>query len=215
MRSYKQFCPAAKALDVIGDRWSLLIMRELLTRGACRYTDLQDGLPGIASNLLAGRLRELQDAGVVQKEKPSPRLATTLFTATPRGEELAPVLEALGEWGAPRLAGGSADDHFRSHWLVLPLRLRLHDHQPDQSPTSIEIRTGDQPLVIDVGGGALDMRPGTARDPGAVITGPPRLVLGLLVGALTLGDAEALGLGYAGDREVLARVQPASEADSM
>ena len=69
MRSYGQFCGLAKALDVIGDRWTLLIVRELLIRGACRYTDLRNGLPGIATNLLAERLRELEEAGVVQRRR--------------------------------------------------------------------------------------------------------------------------------------------------
>src|SRR5437588_6264945 len=71
MRSYRQFCALARALDVIGDRWTLLIVRELLLR-PCRYTDLRDGLPGIATNLLAERLRELEAANVVEREDPEP-----------------------------------------------------------------------------------------------------------------------------------------------
>ena len=85
MRSYGQFCGLAKALDVIGDRWTLLIVRELLIRGACRYTDLRNGLPGIATNLLAERLRELEEAGVIEREEAPPPIATTLFRLTPRG----------------------------------------------------------------------------------------------------------------------------------
>ena len=72
MRSYKQFCGLAKALEIIGDRWTLLIVRELLARGRSRYTDLQDGLPGIATNLLADRLRELEEAGIIQREDAPP-----------------------------------------------------------------------------------------------------------------------------------------------
>ena len=77
-----------RALDVVGDRWTLLIVRELALRGACRYTDLRNGLPGIATNLLADRLRELENAGVVAREEAPPPIATTLFRLTPRGEEL-------------------------------------------------------------------------------------------------------------------------------
>jgi len=81
MRSYRQYCSLARTLDVLGDRWTLLIVRELAIR-PCRYTDLRDGLPGIATNLLADRLRELQAAGVVTAEAAPPPVATTLYTLT-------------------------------------------------------------------------------------------------------------------------------------
>lgn len=90
-------CGIAKGLDVIGDRWTLLIVRELLIRGACRYTDLRNGLPGIAANLLAQRLRELEQAGIVFSEDAPPPIATKLFRLTERGVALEPVLEAIGE----------------------------------------------------------------------------------------------------------------------
>src|SRR5215472_2870335 len=117
MRSYDQYCAAARALDVVGDRWTLLIVRELMVQQPCRYTDLQFGLPGIATNLLADRLRHLEEHGVITREAAPPPVATTLFRLTPRGEALRPVLTALGEWGAPLLR--DADDAvFRSHWLA-------------------------------------------------------------------------------------------------
>src|SRR5436309_7100067 len=101
MRSYNEYCAVAKSLDVVGDRWTLLIVRELALRGACRYTDLRNGLPGIATNLLAERLRELEQAGVVTREEAPPPIATTLFKLTSRGEQLRPVLDALTRWGVP------------------------------------------------------------------------------------------------------------------
>ena len=104
MRSYDEYCAVAKSLDVVGDRWTLLIVRELAIRGACRYTDLRNGLPGIATNLLAERLRELEHAGVIARENAPPPIATTLFRLTPRGEQLRPVLA-----GSDSL-GRSADD---------------------------------------------------------------------------------------------------------
>src|SRR5437867_2184126 len=104
MRSYGQLCSVAKALDVVGDRWTLLIVRELLLRGACRYTDLRDGLPGIATNLLADRLRELEGAGLVSREEAPPPIATTLFHLTQRGKDLEPVMLSIGRWGSPLLA---------------------------------------------------------------------------------------------------------------
>src|SRR5213078_3661580 len=119
MRSYGQFCGVAKGLDLVGDRWTLLIVRELLIRGACRYTDLRNGLPGIATNLLAARLRELEQAGVIEREDAPPPVATGLFQLTPRGRELGPVLQSLTAWGTPLLARPARADAIRAHWLAL------------------------------------------------------------------------------------------------
>ena len=99
MRSYGQYCGVAKALDVIGDRWTILIIRELLIRGACRYTDLRNGLPGIAANLLSDRIRELESAGLIRREDAPPPVAATVFQLTEAGEQLYPVLDAIGRWG--------------------------------------------------------------------------------------------------------------------
>jgi DNA-binding HxlR family transcriptional regulator len=98
MRSYDEYCAVAKSLDVVGDRWTLLIVRELALQGPCRYTDLRNGLPGIATNLLADRIRELEHAGVVFREEAPPPIATTLFRLTPRGVQLLPVLKDLTRW---------------------------------------------------------------------------------------------------------------------
>src|SRR5258707_13841240 len=103
MRRYGQFCPVAKASAVVGDRWPLLIVRELAVR-PCRYTDLRDGLPGIATNLLADRLKSLEAAGIISAEAAPPPVATTLYRLTARGEALPPALPALGLRGPPLLA---------------------------------------------------------------------------------------------------------------
>src|SRR6516165_3099171 len=121
MHSYDQYCALAKALDVLGSRWSLLIVRELLIRGPSRYTDLRDGLPGIATNLLAERLRELEQEGLVAREEAPPPVATTLFRLTPRGEQLRPIVEGLARWGAPLMADQDPKDAVRSHWLAWAL----------------------------------------------------------------------------------------------
>src|SRR5213078_2586435 len=142
MRSYDEYCAMAKSLDVVGDRWTLLIVRELALSGACRYTDLRNGLPGIATNLLADRLRELERAGVIEREDAPPPVATTLFRLTPRGEQLRPVLEAMTRWGVPLMAEQDPNDAVRSHWLAWALELMLSDQQPDGSPFTIELQTG-------------------------------------------------------------------------
>lgn len=208
MRSYKQYCALAKALDVIGDRWTLLIVRELLIRGSCRYTDLRDSLPGIASNLLVDRLRELEQAGIVGREDAPPPVATTLFHLTPRGQELEAVVYQLGCWGAPLLAKAPRTDAFRSHWLVLPARHWLCDHKPDRPPIKIELRTADQAIAIETANGSVRIRPGSIDHPDAVITGTPRVIAAVLAGKLDLARAEAAGLQYQGDRKALNRLQP-------
>jgi DNA-binding HxlR family transcriptional regulator len=210
VRSYDQYCAAARALDVVGDRWTLLIVRELLIRQPARYTDLQFGLPGIATNLLADRLRQLEEHGVITREAAPPPVATTVFRLTSRGEALAPVLGALGEWGAPLLQECSDDAVFRSHWLTLPLR-GLRDHAPERAPVTIEVRTADQPMLVRTVDGRVVVEPGTDPSADATITGPPSLVVDLFLGGIDLQAAQARGLVLEGDAAALARV--ASEAD--
>jgi len=208
MRSYRQYCALAKALDVIGDRWSLLIVRELLILGPCRYTDLRDGLPGIATNLLVDRLRELERGGILYREDAPPPIATTLFHLTLRGEELDSVVHQLGRWGAPLLVNAPKTDAFRSHWLALPAGEWLRDNTPDQPSIGIELRTGDQPMAIETVNGSVRIRSGSIEHPDAVITGTPQLILSVLAGKLDLAQARAAGLHYKGDPKILRRVQP-------
>ena len=206
MRSYGEYCAIAKALDVVGDRWTLLIIRELALRGPCRYTDLRGGLPGIATNLLADRLRELERAGVIAREDAPPPIATALFRLTPRGEELRPVLDGLLQWGLPLMTEQAPEDAVRSHWLAAALGLLLTDRRPDGSPVTIELQTGDQPIVIETRDGAIATRLGRAGRADATLTGPPRPILGLLLGRLALADAKAGGVDFHGDPAVLERV---------
>ena len=206
MRSYDEYCAIAKALDVVGDRWTLLIVRELALRGACRYTDVRKGLPGIASNLLAERLRELEHAGVIAREDAPPPIATTLFRLTPRGEQLRPVLEDLVRWGLPLMTEQDPGDAVRSHWLAWALELMLTDRQPDASPVTLELQTGDQPIVIETRDGAIRTRLGPAEHPDATLAGEPRPILGLLLGLLELPQAKASGINVQGDPTVLDRI---------
>jgi DNA-binding HxlR family transcriptional regulator len=214
VKTYDQFCAAARALDVVGDRWTLLIVRELLTQGPCRYTDLRDGLPGIATNLLAERLRDLQRNGVITREEAPPPIATSLFRLTPRGEELRPVIEALGLWGAPLLQEMPKTAAFRTHWLVLPLERRLRGRARSGPPVTIEVQTGDRPVLIEARGKDVHVRPGTTPNADATLRGTPPLILALMAGELDLDSACAQGLEFEGDREALARVQPATQSQT-
>jgi DNA-binding HxlR family transcriptional regulator len=208
MRSYKQCCALAKALDVLGDRWTLLIVRELLIRGASRYTDLLDGLPGIATNLLVDRLRTLERAGVLAREEAPPPVATTLFRLTPRGAELEPILFQLGRWGVPLMAKAPQSDTLRPHWLVLPARHLLRDHHPNEPPIAIELRAAGQSITVETRDGLVHTRAGAPARPDAVVTGTPKLIAAVLLGKVPLNQARATGLRYEGNPSALNRVQP-------
>ena len=206
MRSYSEYCSIAKSLDVVGDRWTLLIVRELAERGALRYTDLRSGLPGIATNLLADRLRELEAAGVIEREEAPPPIATTLFRLTPRGAELQPVLDGLARWGIPLMTDPNPNDAVRSQWLAAGLGLMLTDREPDAPPVTVELQTGDQPIVIDIGDGAIHTRLGGVEHADATLTGEPTPILGLLLGMLDLASAKARGVAFEGDPTILDRI---------
>jgi len=209
MRSYAQYCGLAKALDVVGDRWTLLIVRELLIAGPCRYTDLLNGLPGIATNLLSDRLTQLEAAGLI-RQAVAPPVATTLYRLTPRGEELREVIRALGRWAGPLLGQRLRSDTFRGHWLALPLELYLADRTPQRAPIAI-VRSGGEILVLETNLGGIRTRPGPADRPDAVLSGPPELVLGVLLGRIDLAAGRSRGLQFEGDPKVLGRLRPARE----
>ncbi|MFF2653265.1 winged helix-turn-helix transcriptional regulator [Streptomyces sp. NPDC058045] len=123
-RSYDQFCAAARALDAVGDRWTLLIVRELLA-GPRRYTDLHADLVGVSTDMLATRLRDMERDGIATRRRTPPPTAARVYELTERGRELRPVLEALGTWGALELDEPRPTDAVRAHWFALPLHTLL------------------------------------------------------------------------------------------
>jgi DNA-binding HxlR family transcriptional regulator len=197
MRSYGQFCALARALDIVGDRWTLLIVRELGIRPS-RYRDLQDGLPGIATNLLADRLRALEDHGLVVTEEAPPPVSATLYRLTERGTDLLPSLHALAGWGEREMLRGKGEDEFRAHWLTMPvgsftdgldagdlapLRVRLDTEDPSDHPVDVVVEpTGIRTELF------------ASETPDVVVTGDPEVILGTLLGEradATAGRTEA------------------------
>lgn len=205
MRSYGQFCGLAKSLDVIGDRWTLLIVRELLIRGPSRYTDLRSGLPGIPTNLLADRLRELEDAELLRRELSVGPGSVPVYALTPRGEALESVIAALGRWAAPLLRSPAKEDVFLPHWLVLPARLYLVDRSPAKPPVQIEVRDGNERVTIEASRGRVGARLGSAEKPDAVLTGATPLAWQLLTGKLNVQEARKAGLVVEGRAAALTR----------
>jgi DNA-binding HxlR family transcriptional regulator len=124
-RSYRQFCAIARALDVVGERWTLLLVRELLA-GPRRFGDLLDGLPGIGTNLLSARLRDLQSADVVEKIILPPPAASTVYQLTPRGHRLRSIVIGLGAWGDPITDAPEKGDVIRPWWALLLLNGRIY-----------------------------------------------------------------------------------------
>ncbi|MFF8672785.1 winged helix-turn-helix transcriptional regulator [Streptomyces sp. NPDC015242] len=145
-RSYDQYCPAARALDVVGDRWTLLIVRELLA-GPRRYTDLHADLPGVSTDVLASRLRDMERDGLATRRRLPPPGAATVYELTPRGRSLLPVLQALGEWGQGELGERRPTDAVRAHWFALPL-LRLLDGEG-----LVEVRLEEGRFHVHAGAG--------------------------------------------------------------
>lgn len=207
MASYHQYCPLSKALEVVGDRWTLLIVRELMSRGALRYSEIQAGLPGVATNLLAGRLEELVAAGVIRRE-PAPSDGRR-FTLTPRGEALRTVLMELGRWGSPLLEDASPKDAFRMNWMSLAVECFLRDTQPEAPRTVIQLLIGEQRGVVEAGGGGVRFRDGLAAKPNAVLHGAPDLVSSVLFGRMSLSAGRKRGLKFEGDRKALQRLATA------
>ena len=128
MKRYDQYCPIACSLGLVGERWTLLVVRELM-HGPKRYTDLLDHLPGIGTNILADRLKELESAALVEKRKLPPPAASSVYELTPMGRELRPVLHELARFGA-RLMGPPPPDALEEGWLLGALDLALSPNAP-------------------------------------------------------------------------------------
>lgn len=147
-RSYDQYCSAARALDVVGDRWTLLIVRELLA-GPRRYTDLHADLPGVSTDVLAGRLKDMERDGLTTRRRLPPPGAAYVYELTGRGRELLPVLQALGAWGESSLGERRATDAVRAHWFALPLLRGLGGG----STGLVEVRLEEGVFHVRVGAG--------------------------------------------------------------
>lgn len=119
-RSYDHYCTVSRALDIVGDRWNLLVVRELCS-GPRRYSDLFADLPGISTDVLAARLKDLERDGILTKRRIGPRAGTTLYELTPEGAALRPVLDSLSTWGSGLLGERRPTDAVRAHWFALPL----------------------------------------------------------------------------------------------
>ncbi|MGP9021440.1 winged helix-turn-helix transcriptional regulator [Streptomyces sp. BR1] len=205
-RSYDQYCAAARALDAVGDRWTLLIVRELLA-GPRRYTDLHADLPGVSTDVLASRLKDMEREGLATRRKLPPPGVATVYEMTARGRELLPVLTALAAWGAPELAERRPTDAVRAHWFAIPLIQRLR--RLPGAPAVLDVRLDEGEFHVRVGGDEPLADLGPVYGEGAAPDADARLVMdaetcrALAKGTLTVEEGVKEGrIEVAGDGPV-------------
>lgn len=180
--SYRQYCGIARALDLVGDRWTLLIVRELLAGGS-RYRELQAGLPGIATNLLASRLRRLESDGLVTREGNE-------YVLTARGTELRPVLRELVRWAEPLMVDGPQGDHFDGGWLVVALEALLRPSAGGR----VNLRSGGADLHVVADASGTTIGRGRVVGADASVEADGHAVLGVATGRLSLRDGIERGV---------------------
>ncbi len=191
-KRYDQYCAIAHALELVGERWSLLIVRELLT-GPKRYTDLSGSLPRIGTNVLAARLKDLEAGGILTKRRLPPPTPAQVYELTPYGESLRPVMRELALWGIRSLGAPEDDDEFAPGWLQGALDTVFAPMAPDGS---FEFRVGDE--VASLVDGAA--RVGAAEQPDVVVESDRKSFYYLFV------ERRWDGVTVHGDRELLERL---------
>jgi DNA-binding HxlR family transcriptional regulator len=165
MKHYCQYCPVAHSLEVVGERWSLLIVRDLMG-GPKRYTDLAAGLPGIGTNILASRLKDLEGAGILRKYKLPPPAASQVYELTEYGRELKGVLFEMARWGA-RSLGPPKEEDLHPGWLESALR--MVSYAAPECSNRFVFRVGNEVASLV----ECDARPGEIEDPDAVVETDP------------------------------------------
>ncbi|MFE9834146.1 winged helix-turn-helix transcriptional regulator [Streptomyces sp. NPDC005551] len=201
-RSYDQYCSAARALDAVGDRWTLLIVRELLA-GPRRYTDLHADLPGVSTDVLASRLKDMERDGLTTRRRLPPPSAAYVYELTSRGRQLLPVLQALGEWGAPALQERRPTDAVRAHWFALPL-LRCLAGEGD-GLVQVRLEEGEFHVRVGAGEGPVYGEGPAPAEPDTGLTLDARTCTVLSQGELTLRQAVLDGLVEVTGEGVLAK----------
>ncbi len=201
VKTYGQRCPLARALDLVGERWTLLVVRELLL-GPRRYTDLQDGLPGVGTNILAARLADLQVAELVSKRALPPPAAVTVYELTEAGRALASSIRALSEWGERHAAPATEDQVVRPAWILMSAARRGSNLEAGRS---CELRVGRDVFELTGTGSELSVAATSARSPDAVITIEPDLLSALATRRIT-PQAARKRVEVNGDPDIAARV---------
>lgn len=189
-RSYDQYCAVARGLDVIGDRWTLLLVRDLLL-GPKRYTDLQAGLPGIGTNLLADRLRELEDAGLIERTVLPPPAGSAVYQLTETGKALETVMVSLGRWGARFMGAPKKTDVMVPRAYFVAMRGTFNPEAAAGISETYEVRIADLVFEVRVADGAITTSEGRATNPDVVMAMDVETLNALLFRLLTPAAALA------------------------
>ena len=195
-KRYEQYCPMAHALDLVGDRWSLLVVRELM-HGPRRYTDLVEGLPGIGTNILATRLRDLETNGVVTRRTLPPPAASRIYELTDYGRALRPVVRELALWGARSLGPPTPGAGLFEGWVANALDIALAALAPEGS---FEFRVGDEVASLVDG----EVRREPVPNPDVVVEADPAALYAMFV------EQRLDAVTVTGDRDLLERLVAAA-----
>lgn len=192
MRSYKQFCALARSLDVLGERWTLLLIRELLL-GPRRFTDLLSGLPGIAPNLLSDRLRALEAHGVIRRSSLPPPAGTRVYELTERGQQLRPTLRALAQWGMDPIAPPHPEEHRQPAWYAVALEAAFRPELAHGVQEAYGFVVDDVTFHLEVVDGQAHARDGTPAATAFVLRASLADFLAIATGARRPRESELDG----------------------
>jgi DNA-binding HxlR family transcriptional regulator/putative sterol carrier protein len=203
---YQQYCALARALDVAGDRWTLLIVRDLAP-GPRRFTDLIDGLPGISRNLLTERLRALERVGIVARQELPPPAARQVYELTDDGRDLAEAMAGLIAWGARRLRDRESTESFHARWAAVGMAALADREAAKGVSETYQYLVGRSAFYFTVDNGSIRLDDGRAQDPAVVLTTDEETLADIISGKVTASSAAATGtLTVTGDPDAATRL---------
>lgn len=206
-QAYNQYCALARALDVVGNRWTLLIIRELRP-GPRRFTDLVDGLPGVSRNLLTERLRGLEQEGLITRKELPPPAARQVYELTDEGRDLAAAVGPLVAWGARRLDDPSSDQPFQARWAAFGLASVADREAAKGVNETYQYIVGDTAFHFVIDDGLIDIRDGHAEGPAVTVTTDEETWAAIARNTMTTASAIASGkLTIDGDPEAVKRLR--------
>lgn len=187
-----QYCSVAHALDLVGERWALLVVRELIL-GAKRFRELQEGLPGISTNVLSNRLRELETTGVIRRRLLPRPASGTVYELTEYGRELEDIVVALGRWGAKTIQPRRVGQAFKPEWFVVALLGSFRPESARGVRATYELRLDGAVFHLRIERGRVKHGRGPAKDADLVIETDSDSLVAVLMGQITGADAAAAG----------------------
>jgi DNA-binding HxlR family transcriptional regulator len=204
-RTYNDLCGLSHALELVGERWAILILREL-SYGPKRFTDIRSGLPGASPNVLSQRLRELEAHGIVSRRTLAPPAASKVYELTEWGQELEPTLRSLGSWAA-RSPHFPDSGHFSPSSLAMNLESMFLADRAKGIESTVGLVLGDETFRLRIAGGSLEVVRADVDGADALVTTDPMTLVGILYYGEELAAAEKSGaIRIEGDRTAVERL---------